>query len=154
VNRREPKLLAISGLAWSAGLIHLEAAADHFEEYVPYAVCFVALALLQIIWGVAVSRRPSPGLLRAGIAGSLAVIAVWVLSRTAGLPFGPDLHAPEAVGILDAIATIDETMLCVLASLTLRPTIDRRRLYAALQATGVLMILFSSLMLGGGIHAH
>ncbi len=37
----------------------------------------------------------------ASIAGNAIVIAVYVASRTAGLPFGPDLHHAESVGALD-----------------------------------------------------
>jgi hypothetical protein len=34
-----------------------------------------------------------------------AVIAVWIVSRTIGLPIGPHPWQPEAIGLLDLFAT-------------------------------------------------
>ena len=154
-------MLLLAGLAWSAGLIHIQAAFDHLDEYSPYAFCFIATALLQLIWGGASYRRPSRRLLWAGIAGSLGVGAAWVLSRTSGLPLGPDARAPETVGLLDTIATLDELALSALALSLLLPSLARGRRWAiphrarvVLRAMALLMVLASSLVLGGGFHAH
>jgi hypothetical protein len=156
-------LLLPCGLAWGAGLIHLQAAIDHVDEYWPYAACFVALAVVQLAWGVALYRRPeSNRLLVSGVALSLAVIAVWILSRTAGLPLGPDSRTPETVGLLDSIATGDELVLCALvAVMHLSVGLGRspRRCATGGLATlsrvvALLAIFFTSLVLGGGFHAH
>src|SRR5262249_56163296 len=50
--------------------------------------------------------RPSRLWLWLGMAGNAPVLAGYVASRTAGLPFGPDLHHPESVGALDVVACV------------------------------------------------
>jgi hypothetical protein len=60
--------------------------------------------------------------LRLSIAGNATVIAVYVASRTVGLPFGPDLHHAESVGALDVVSCVLEFGLIVgCAALLWRP---------------------------------
>src|SRR5262249_62247097 len=67
--------------------------------------------------------RPSRLWLWLGMAGNAAVLAVYVASRTVGLPFGPDLHHPEQVGALDVVACVLEFALITgCAALLWRPT--------------------------------
>ena len=54
-------------------------------------------------------------------AGNLGVAAVWLLSRTAGLPLGPDPWTPESVGVADSIATALEVLLAAGATVLLWP---------------------------------
>ena len=51
---------------------------------------------------------PSRRLLAAGAAGNAGVIAGWALSRTAGLPVGPEPWTPEPATLLDGAATAFE----------------------------------------------
>jgi hypothetical protein len=156
VTRQTPKprlddtLFAACGLAWGAGIIHLQAAIGHLGESVLYAVLFDLVACAQFAWGVALYRRPGTGVLRAGVAGSLAIVAVWLMSRTTGLPLGPSPWRPEGVGTLDAIATADELVLALMAVLRLRGRGSSRLV------TGVALglILLSSLTptVGGQVH--
>jgi hypothetical protein len=149
-------VLLIAGLAWAAGLIHLQAAIDHADESRLYAVLFVLLAVAQAGWGVALCRHPARSLLRAGVAGSLGVVVVWVLSRTVGLPVGPDLGNPEAPGPLDVIATADELVIALMLLLELFPRLGALILHRGrlLEISGVLLLVVSSLVLAGGAHAH
>jgi hypothetical protein len=153
--------LLLCGLAWAVSLIHVRAALDHFDEYVPYALSFVGLAALQLIWGIAALRRPSRRLWAIGAAGNLAVVVIWALSRTSGLPIGPDARAAETVGLLDLIATLDEVMLVALLIAGLFPRLvvsdgwlGGPRAQTAARAIALLMIFGTSLVLGGGVHAH
>ena len=146
--RLDDALIVACGLAWGAGLIHVVAAFDHVDEYVPFAVFFALLAPLQFAWGVAVYRRPDRRLLIAGAVGSLAIVALWILSRTTGVPIGPQAWQPERVGVLDAICSADEA---VLAALVFVP----RSLRRPALGFGTMLILTSSLVLvGGGGHVH
>jgi hypothetical protein len=52
---------------------------------------------------------------------SLAVVAVWVISRTVGLPVGPWAGRPEPFGIADITASVDELVLAGLIFAMLRP---------------------------------
>ena len=73
------------------------------------------------------ARRPSRLWLWLGIAGNAVVIAVYVVSRTVGLPFGPDLHHAESVGALDVVSCVLEFGLIVgCAALLWRPSLADR----------------------------
>jgi hypothetical protein len=152
----ENRVLIACGLAWAAGLIHVVAAVDHLDEYWLYALFFAVLAAVQFLWGVALYRFPGRGLLVAGAVGSLMVVALWVVSRTSGLPIGPEPGSPEAVGALDSVASADEIALAVLAALQLHPLAGRLSRHAGLvaQTASVFLILVSSMVLTTGGHAH
>jgi hypothetical protein len=109
-------LAACVALAWVSAATHVAAAVEHLEEYVPFAIAFAVLAVLQLAWGAASWRRPTARLLLAGAAGSLVVAAVWALSRTTGLPLGPEAGEPEAVGALDLVATGTELALAAVVA--------------------------------------
>jgi hypothetical protein len=156
-RRLDDRLFLICGLAWSAALIHVVAAIEHLDEYALYAVFFEVLASGQFLLGVALYRSPTRTLLITGAAGSLLVVALWIVSRTAGLPIGPVAWSPEPVGILDVLASADEAVLALLVLFQLRsaPTgaLGRGAVYVV-TATGVVVILLSSLALTLGGHAH
>src|SRR5258708_19226834 len=46
--------------------------------------------------------------------GSAALVALWYVSRTVGLPIGPTPGLPEDTGLADAICNIMETLSAVL----------------------------------------
>jgi hypothetical protein len=79
--------LALTSLA--AGAIHFAVTGDHFQAGIAFGLFFAALAWAQVLWAVGVLMMPTRLLLAAGVAGNPAVVAIWVVSRTTGLPFGP-----------------------------------------------------------------
>src|SRR5215831_6926111 len=91
-----------------AGAIHLTVVPQHFQEYPPFGVFLLLSGLAQL--GLAAALLFSTGRLVAivGAAGNLAVVALWLVSRTVGLPIGDDPWHPETVGVADAAATILE----------------------------------------------
>jgi hypothetical protein len=145
------ELLIACGLSWSAGLIHVKAGIDHLHEHVLVSAAFGLLAAAQLVWGIALYRRPTRGLLAAGAALSVVVVALWGMSRAAGLPLGPDRWSPEPVGALDSVASADEVVLALLASLHLRAG---RGVAPLAAAAGMCLILLSSLLVALGGHAH
>ena len=54
-----------------------------------------------------------------GAAGNAAVVLVWAVSRTAGLPIGPEVWHPEAISALDVVATALEAGLVLGGSILL-----------------------------------
>lgn len=152
---RNNNLLLACGLAWLVSLIHVQAAIDHVDEYLLYAVFFAILAAAQFWWGVALYRAPRRSLLIAGAVGCIAVAAMWFVSRTVGLPIGPDVAGPEPAGALDTVAAADEIAVAALMILQLR---DRRAEGrgggTALRALAMFLVVVSSLVLAGGLHAH
>ena len=105
-------LYAAAALSLVAALIHLLAAPEHFEEWWGYGVFFVASAVAQGAYAAVLLCRPRSGFFLAGIAGNLAIVALWIVTRTAGIPFfGPHAWEVEGVGTLDLSATAAEVAL-------------------------------------------
>ena len=101
--------LFAGALSGAIGLLHVSAAVAHWRESHLYGALFVLLAVAQLGWGAAVAfGHPGRLLSFAGPALCLGAIAVYVCSRTLGLPFGPDVAGPETVGVPDLMATVDE----------------------------------------------
>ena len=151
------RLFIVCGLAWGAALIHVEAAIEHIREYALYAVFFEVLASAQFLWGIALYRYPTRRLLVLGAVTSLMVVALWIASRTCGLPLGPSPWSPEPVGVIDSAASADELALALLVVLQLLSAgaggLVRGAGHLA-SAAGVCLILFSSLAVTLVGHAH
>ena len=81
---------------------------EHFAEYAAFGVFFSVVAWLQALWAVGLIVLPSRRLLLVGLVGNALVVLVWLLSRTIGLPIGPEAGAPEAAAFVDVLSTILE----------------------------------------------
>jgi hypothetical protein len=143
--------LIVAGLAWGAALIHVQAALGHAQESTLYAVLFWLLSAAQFAWGAAVYRWSTPALLWGGAAVSVAVVAFWAMSRTTGIPFGPEPWTPEPVGFVDVLASADSLVLAAVVAVRAAQGRGRAlpRLAPALNAVAVGLILLSSLTLAG-----
>ncbi len=118
-----PAVAMAVGLAAFVAASHLEAAVAAVALSPVIAAIAAAVALLAGAWTVRVARRPSRALLLAGAAGAASLAALWVATRTLGVPFdGSPARAP--VGVLDAITALDELLLAGFALAAARP---RRR---------------------------
>ena len=91
--------LALVASASAAG-IHAAIAPPHLREQTVSGVFFLATALAQAGWAAA-AQRPTTALLRVGAIGNAALVVVWLVSRTVGLP-GP-LASPHPVGAWDLV---------------------------------------------------
>ena len=153
---RANNVLLACGLVWCTALIHVQAAIDHVDQYWLYALFFIVLAFAQFAWGVAIYRSPSRGMFVFGALGSLAVVGLWIVSRTSGLLLGPTPGVPEAFGVLDGIASANELALAALIALQLYSARSARLAQTArgLQIIALFLIVLSTLVLGGGFHAH
>jgi hypothetical protein len=110
-----------------AAAIHFAVVFGHFDENVLYGVFFLVIAWAQLIWAALVLWRPSRPVLWLGLLGNAIIIAVYLASRTVGLPFGPDLNHPEAVGGLDVVSVVLEVALIAgCAALLWRPALANR----------------------------
>jgi hypothetical protein len=100
--------------------------ATHFREYWLFGLFFAIVTPLQLVWAELVRRRPADRLLLAvGAAGNLAVVMTWTVSRTVGLPLGPERFEAEALGVKDGLATADELAIALLVGLLLLRGGDR-----------------------------
>jgi hypothetical protein len=152
-------LLHLSGLAMVAGGIHAVVAAHHFGEYWLFGAGFVAMAAAQLGWGALVYARPSRPAFGVGLALAAGIAALWLLSRTAGLPIGPDAGQPEAVGAPDLAATAAELLSAGLCAAFLRTGEPRFRglpsRYRPLAPLAITLMMagLGAMLLGSG-HAH
>ena len=95
VQREAPARTQVAGLLMAAaslgaGVIHAAVVPEHLEETWLFGGFFIACAVFQIVWAVVVVGSPSPGVYRLGIVANGAMVAIWAVSRTTGLPVGPD----------------------------------------------------------------
>src|SRR4051812_30712457 len=80
--------VTLAAVSAGAGAIHLAMVPPHWGESVAEGVGFAVSGWLQLAFAAVVLVRPTRNLLRLGIVLNLAAIGAWVVSRTAGLPFG------------------------------------------------------------------
>jgi hypothetical protein len=106
-------LAALASLSAAAAAIHFAVVFEHFADDTLYGVFFLVLSWAQLIWPALLLWRPSRLWLWLGMAGNAAVLAVYIASRTVGLPFGPDLRHPESVGALDVMSCVLEFALVI-----------------------------------------
>ena len=142
-------LLAI--LSGAAGVIHLAMVPSHADVSWAEGVGFAVAGWLQLVVAVLVLTRPSRALLRIAIVANLAFIGAWVMSRTAGLPFGDHAWHAETAGFVDVSTVGIEAALILAAGLLLmRPGLgrgwDRSRLsLAAIVPIGVVALASGAL---------
>jgi hypothetical protein len=104
-----------AALSLFAGAIHLAALPEHLGESVWFGAFFLCSGAFQIASGIRMRTRPTPGLATTVALANAAVVGLWVLSRTEGVPVGPAPWVPEGIGLLDAVATVCEIGLVAVA---------------------------------------
>lgn len=110
----------VAAASAGAATIHFAVIGQHFEEWWLFGVFFVAVAAAQLVWMLAVVRHPTRGVYVVGVLGNALVAVTWVVSRTTGVPLGPEAGEPEPVGIADTVSTAFEVALVILTLLLLR----------------------------------
>ena len=90
--------------------MHFAVAPEHFGEWWGFGLFFVLCAEVQLGWALLLGRNRSRRMLAVGIVGSLLLVALWAVSRTTGLPFGPEPGVPEAVGSPDLVSVVLELL--------------------------------------------
>jgi hypothetical protein len=151
----------VAVLSGAAAAIHLAAGPEHVEDLGDVGLGFYWAALFQAVFVVAwlVSSRPR-WLAWVGIAGNGALIALWLLSRTVGLPVLPGV---EPVGTTDAICVAFEVGLVVVLVSVLRaraPSLGGDRSMrlgttgiVAISSVAVLATAIAVVDVGAGHHA-
>jgi hypothetical protein len=141
-----------------AGAIHVGAARGHAATSTSAFVFVAVVAIFQLAWGAAAYARHDRGIWTAGIVVNAAVAAVWLASRTIGVP-GHHGGAPEMVGAADVLATTLESFV-VGASFALRGRRDvaiasePRRKRVVLAGIAAALALVAPLQVGAGESVH
>jgi hypothetical protein len=122
---------ALALLSAGAAVIHFVVIPGHWDEYWGQGLFFVVAAIAQLLWALWVVVAPSRLIYLAGAAGNAAIVVMWIVTRTAGIPAGPGAGEPEAVEFADTLATAFEVVL-VVGALALARTAASRRSAGAL----------------------
>ena len=92
-----------AGAAATAALLHLWVVPEHLEQWWVYGVFFLGLSAAQAVLVWLLLRGPAgTPLLLAAITGTLAVVVLYVLTRTTGLPVGP-AHGHSGAAVLRGV---------------------------------------------------
>src|SRR5262252_5158059 len=90
-DRKAARVLSVIAMASiAAGAINLAAAATVGSSNAQNLAFFTVVGVAQVIWAAIALARAPRWWLALGAAGNLVVAATWVLSRTVGLPVGPE----------------------------------------------------------------
>lgn len=77
--------VALTSCAAAAG-VHAAVGPEHFREKTVLGLFFALAAVAQMAWSVALAVRPERVLLRWGTIDNVALVALWAVTRTIGLP--------------------------------------------------------------------
>ncbi len=128
MNPKSSQLLLSTAalLSVAAAVIHVWVMPEHFEEWWGYGMFFLVAALTQALYAIVLLRTPTPTLLRVGIIGNVAIVALWVVTRTIGIPiFGPHAGEIEAIGAIDVASKLVEVLLIVVLGVMLQSASQR-----------------------------
>lgn len=109
-------VLALALLSAACAAIHSAVSAEHFREAFIFGAFFLAASTSQAGWAILIVYRPNRTLLWVGAVGNAATIVLWTLTRTVGLPVGPQPWRAEAIGTLDLISTLLELAVVLCAA--------------------------------------
>jgi hypothetical protein len=126
-----------------AALVHLWVTPEHFEEWWGYGAFFLVAAAAQILYIPIVLLWPTRIILLGGITGNLALVVLYLLTRTVGIPFfGPEAWEVEGFGFVDVCATASELgiALALGAALLRNATPERRRTILLIVAIGLVSV--------------
>jgi hypothetical protein len=103
-----------------AGVTHFAAVPDHRAEWWLAALLFTVVGAFQIIWGAAALNEHRSAVLQSAVVVNAVAILVWLVSRTVGLPFGPESGQAESVDVLSVACVLAELAVIVGTSLAVR----------------------------------
>ena len=113
--------VAVAVMSLAAAGIHFAVMGEHFQEYVVFGVFFSLVAWFQALWALGVVVASTRWTLAVGFIANAAIAWVWLVSRTAGVPIGPEPGVAEPAGLLDVLSTVLELLIVVVcAALLLR----------------------------------
>jgi hypothetical protein len=110
-----PELWLMAALLAGAALIHAAMVPSHLGESAVEGAGFLVAAWVQVLLAVGVLLRPTRRLFLAVVVTSAVLIAAWVVSRTAGLPFGAHAGHAESVSVVDGVCVALEAVALFLA---------------------------------------
>ena len=146
----------VAALSLLAAMIHIWVMPEHFEEWWGYGTFFLVAAFAQGLYAPGLLLWPNRVILLAGVAGNLAIVILWLVTRTSGIPlFGPHAGDIEEMGTLDLVCTLAEVgIIAGLGVLVMRglPTERRLQIVVVLAASSLLFWHLLHLLAGSSAH--
>ncbi|WP_199203452.1 hypothetical protein [Mycobacterium sp. shizuoka-1] len=131
-----------------AAVIHFVVVPMHWHDWKPSGVFFASIAVFQLVWGFLVWLRPNTLALVVGVTGNAGAVALWVLSRTAGVPFGPNAGQPEDVEAAGICVLLLQCYVIMGAMWSLR---RRGRAHEVSGRVGALVLLGANAVMVGAV---
>ncbi len=111
-----PQVAVCAALLGSA-LVHATVVGEHLQEWVLAGLFFLVVELTEVVLAVAAVLVWGRRTAQLVVATGLGTVAVWGMSRTVGMPFGPaDFRTPEAVGVPDLVCCVLELVSVAIAA--------------------------------------
>jgi hypothetical protein len=112
-------------LSAAASIVHVAVCPEHLREAAIYGVFFAAVASVQLGWAACARLKRWTWLPAVGLAGNLAIVVLWAVTRTVGVPLGPGAGEVESIGVLDIVATACEVGVVVACAVALHQRTHR-----------------------------
>jgi hypothetical protein len=127
-----------AALSLLAAWVHLAYTSSHWRDWWAYGAFFLVTGLGQGLLAAALLRWPRHWTALIGIAGNLAIVGMYVQSRTIGVPLGPHAGVAEQTGAVD-LATTGVEIATVALLLALVGSRTRRWIMNLLPLAGALL---------------
>jgi len=150
-DRNRARALSVIAMASiAAGVINAAAASTVGRSSGENLAFFVVVAAAQLGWGLVALARAPRWWLAMGAVGNLIVVAAWVVSRTAGLPFGVYDGIRLPARFPDTLATVLEVVVVIgAAALAARGQGLAKSAARALGVTIAAAVVAAALAIGG-----
>ncbi|MCU1595032.1 MAG: hypothetical protein JWO12_2424 [Frankiales bacterium] len=119
-TRRDAVRQALALSSVGAGAIHVALGPEHMSEWAVLGIGFYVSGFLQLAWGARLVMTESRRLMAFGVFQSVLYVGVWLMSRTTGLPLGPQQWQAESSGRADLICIALESVVALGALYLLR----------------------------------
>jgi hypothetical protein len=146
-----PRIAA--ALSLSAAIAHFGAAPPHFHDWWAHGAFFVVCGALQAAFAALILWWPRTWLALTGVAGTLAVLALYVVSRTYGAPVGPHAGIAEPAEAYDLTTAAGEFVLVVVLVMMLGDAARRWAMRLVLLVALALWMAKASGLLASGLLA-
>jgi hypothetical protein len=155
VPARRVVAYCLAVISVATAVIHFAVAGQHFQDYWLYGVFMLVVAWLQLLWAVLAVARPSRALLYGGVILNVGVVAVYIITRTAGDVIGPGAGSAELAGFGDVLCTALEAVAAagcawLLITRTERRVARQQLFMAPAAAAAVTATLLSAALVAGG----
>ena len=141
-------------LSATVGAVHFGYAPHHLSEDWAHGWFFLLLGAYELAFAVLIVTRPRRWLWASAIVVGVGSVAVWVVSRSVGLPVGPEALRTEEASAPDIVCTVISAAVALLGLVSLlaprrlqRPVRDRISLRFTAGAFATVAVLAGALVL-------